>query len=149
MEEHFRKLEQIYLDAPYNQHLYDDNSIEISAGRAVIQTRVSPRHFHGGGNMHGSCYFRLLDDAAYFAVNSLIDDAMIYTVSFHVHLIRPVGEGIIIAEGEVRHKGNNRLIAESTIYNMDDKVVAFGTGEFMKSPVPLENIRGYIDDKQG
>lgn len=149
MEEHFRKLEKIYLNAPYNQNLYDDNSINISAGRAVIHTRVTPRHFHGGGNMHGSCYFRLLDDAAYFAVNSLIDDAMIYTASFHVHLIRPVGEGMIVAEGEVKHKGNKRLIAESTIYNMEGKVVAFGAGEFMKSPVLLENIQGYFTSEQG
>lgn len=148
MKDHYEKLEKMYLDAPYNQQLYDDTSIKISEGRATIYTRVTERHFHGGGAMHGSGYFRLLDDAAFFAVNSLITDAMIYTVSFHVHLLRPVGAGMIRAEGELKHKGRNRFIAESTIYNKNGKVVAFGTGEFVQSPIPLTQVPGYCEETE-
>src|SRR5665647_1158653 len=144
MNKHYKRLEQIYLIAPYNVALYNDTSITISEGRAEIATRVCPRHHHGAGAMHGSAYFRMLDDAAFFAVNSTILDAMVYTVSFNTQFLRPVQSGIIKAIGEVKHHSRNLYIGESSLYNEKDQLIALGRGEFMKSNIDLQTIPGYV-----
>jgi uncharacterized protein (TIGR00369 family) len=145
MNNHYHRLEKIYLQAPYNRSLYDDTTIKISAGRAEISTRVSPRHHHGAGALHGSGYFRLLDDAAFFAVNSTITDAMVYTVSFTTQFLKPVQSGIITAFGEIKHSSSNLFIGESSLYNDKGQLIALGRGEFMKSRIDLKTIPGYDD----
>ena len=37
---------------------------------------------HAAGAVHGSYYFKVLDDACYFAANSLVSDVFVLTVSF-------------------------------------------------------------------
>jgi uncharacterized protein (TIGR00369 family) len=145
MNDHYQRLEQIYLKAPYNVSLYNDTVIKISEGRAEISTRVCPRHHHGGGALHGSGYFRLLDDAAFFAVNSTIADAMVYTVSFTTQFLRPVQSGIITAIGEIKHSANNVFIGESSLFNDKGQLIALGRGDFMKSRIDLHTIPGYCD----
>lgn len=141
--EHYAKLERIYLTAPYNRHLYEDNTIRITEEHAEITTRVTEKHFHGGGSMHGSAYFRLLDDAAFFAVNSIVLDRMVYTVSFNIHLVKPVGLGVIKAIGQVKHRSRSRFVAESQLFTEDGEMAAFGTGDFMLSPLFLKDNPEY------
>jgi len=93
--------------------------------------------------VHGSVYFKLLDDAGYFAANSVIEDVFLLTSSFNVNLIRPVTSGTIKAVGKLKSQSKNLLIAEATIYNEEGKEVAFGTGTFMKSGVVLTPEIGY------
>lgn len=143
MNAHYRGLERMYLQAPYNRQLYDDTTIEISEGQAIITTRVCERHFHGGGSMHGSCYFRMLDDAAFFAVNSLVTDYMVYTVAFDLRLTRPVGCGIIKSIGRIKDDSGKLFIAEVILYDDQERVIASGTGKFMKSSIPVNTIPGY------
>ena len=143
MNDHYRGLERMYLQAPYNQQLYDDTTIDISEGQAIITTRVSERHFHGGGAMHGSCYFRMLDDAAFFAVNSMVRDYMVYTVAFDLRLNRPVSSGIIRSVGKLKQDTQKLYIAEATLYDDKERVIASGTGKFMKSQIPIHTIPGY------
>ena len=50
--------------------------------------------------MHGSVYFKALDDAAYFAVSSLVTDYLLVTVSFNLHLYVRF-QRIIKAEGRL------------------------------------------------
>ncbi len=143
MNDHYRGLERMYLLAPYNQQLYDDTTIEISEGQAIITTRVCERHHHGGGAMHGSCYFRMLDDAAFFAVNSLVTDYMVYTVAFDLRLTRPVRDGIITSIGRLKQDSGKMYIAEAALYDDHEQVIAYGTGKFMKSRIPINTIPGY------
>ncbi|MDD3853788.1 MAG: PaaI family thioesterase [Syntrophomonadaceae bacterium] len=131
MQEYYRKLEEIYKGAPYNNDLFENTSITISEGQAVLSTLVLPRYCHSGGSMHGSAYFRMLDDAAYFAVQSLLTDQSVYTTSFQINLLRPVREGIIRSEGEVIFRSRKLYIAQSHLYDQHEKLVAFGTGHFM------------------
>lgn len=146
MEQHFARLEKIYLAAPINNDIYRGTDIKISEERAEITTRVEEKYFHTGRSLHGSVYFRMLDDAAYFAVNSIITDAFIYTVSFNLHITRPVTGGIIKSIGRVKFKSKNLYIAESTLYQ-EDQVVAFGTGNFMKSRLALDEQMFTVNKK--
>lgn len=142
-EDHFRKLERMYLNANVNQHLYETTTISIGQEIAEISMKVSEKYFHALGAMHGSVYFRLLDDAAFFAVNSIVSDVFVLTTSFNIHLTRPVDKGIIKAMGKVRFSSRNLWTAESRLYNEQGKEVAFGTGNFARSKVQLSEEIGY------
>lgn len=83
-EEHFRKLERMYLQAKMHQGVYDGIEIAVSESHARVSFLVDDRFHHAAGAMHGAVYFKLLDDAAYFACASLIEDVFILTKEFNV-----------------------------------------------------------------
>ena len=141
MTDHHRRLENMYRAAPVND-LYRP-TISVTEGRAVIGMDADPRFFHAGGALHGSAYFKALDDAAYFAVNSLVDDAFVVTVSFTLYLLKPVTGGQLRAEGRVTSVSKNLFVAESVLYVDGDTQVARGSGSFQRSRVPLAQVESY------
>ncbi len=144
MSTHFQKLERMYLSANMNTHIYDTTTIKISEAEAEIGLTVSEKYFHALGAIHGSVYFKLLDDAAFFAVNSIVTDVFVLTTSFNINLVRPANQGIIRSVGKVRYRSKNLWTAESTLYNEAGKEIAFGTGNFAKSKVALSEEIGYL-----
>ena len=87
--------------------------------------------------------FTMLDDAAYFAVNSQITDSFVYTTSFHIQILRPVKTGIIKAIGTVQFVSRNLFIGDAILYDSKGREVARGTGNFMKSGLALDESLGY------
>jgi len=142
-KEHYRKLERMYLKANINTLIFDTTTINITKESTEIGLTISEKYFHALGAMHGSVYFKLLDDAAFFAVNSIVKDVFVLTTSFNIHLTRPVTSGVIKAVGIVRSQSKNLFIAESTLFNQDGKEIAFGTGNFTKSKIELSKKIGY------
>jgi uncharacterized protein (TIGR00369 family) len=141
-EEHYRRLERMYEAAPINA--FFEPELRISKGRAEIRVKVRPDLFHAAGAVHGSVYFKSLDDAAFFAVNSLVPDVFVLTITFHVHLLRPISEGEMTATGQVVH-GNRRLyVSESELKDSRDRLIARGSGTFMPSNIPLSEKLGYV-----
>ena len=63
-EEHYRKLEHMYLSAPVNE--YYGPEIHISEGRVRVTIPVRPDFFHAADAVHGAVYFKLLDDSDEF-----------------------------------------------------------------------------------
>jgi uncharacterized protein (TIGR00369 family) len=142
-EIHFRKLERMYLSAPVNSQLYNGITITISDQKAELTLKIDEKFFHAANAIHGSVYFKMLDDAAFFAVNSIVKDLFVYTVSFNVQLLRPVSSGIITSIGEVKFKSSNLFIADSTLLDENKKLVGRGSGNFMKSKIELNQEIGY------
>lgn len=140
---HFQKLAQMYLSANVNQQIYDTTTCEITEGQAVIGLTIEPKYFHALNAIHGSVYFKLLDDAAFFAVNSIVEDVFVLTTSFTINLLRPVQKGKIKAIGKVKHIGGRNFVAESALYNEEGVMVACGIGNFTKSKVRLTTEIGY------
>ena len=139
-EEHFHKLERMYLSAPINDFYLP--TISISNGHAEIQTAVKPKFFHAAGSLHGSVYFKSLDDAAFFAVNSLVEDFFVLTVSFNIYLTRPVFKGVLVAKGQVVSRSLNYFVAESVLI-ANNKEVARGSGSFLRSRIKLAEVDSY------
>ena len=142
-EIHFRKLERMYLSAPVNNLLYNGITIIISDQKAELTLRIEEKFFHAANAIHGSVYFKMLDDAAFFAVNSVVEDVFVYTVSFNVQLLRPVASGMIKSIGELKFKSSNLFIADSTLLDENNKLVGRGSGNFMKSKIELTQEIGY------
>ena len=86
-EAHFRRLEALYRSAPVNRQF--ESTIEITGpGLARIRFKVDEASFHAAGAAHGTVYFKMLDDAAFYAANSLISDRFLLTTAFNLHFTR-------------------------------------------------------------
>ena len=140
---HHRALERMYLSAPINVELYKDITMKVSEGKAEVSYELSRKFFHAANAMHGSVYFKMLDDAAFFAVNSVVTDVFVYTVSLNTQLLRPVSKGIIRSVGELKFKSSNLFIADASLYDENGKLVGRASGNFMKSKIPLSAEIGY------
>ncbi|MGO8995990.1 MAG: PaaI family thioesterase [Polyangiaceae bacterium] len=138
---HFRKLERMYLAAPINR-LYQP-TIQVAEGTAEIAMPVASTFFHTAGALHGSVYFKMLDDASFFAVSSLVDDVFVLTTSFTTYMTRPVTSGTLTARGRVVHAGKGLLLAEAVLVGSDDVEVGRGNGAFMRSRIALTAEIGY------
>jgi uncharacterized protein (TIGR00369 family) len=142
-EMHFRKLERMYLSAPVNNQIYNGITITISDQKAELTLKIEEKFFHAANAIHGSVYFKMLDDAAFFAVNSIVKDVFVYTVSFNIQLLRPVSSGLLTSTGELKFKSSNLFIADSILLDENKKLVGRGSGNFMKSRIELTQEIGY------
>jgi uncharacterized protein (TIGR00369 family) len=138
---HHRKLEHMYLSAPINR-LYQP-TIQVGEGVAEIAIPVLPTFFHAAGALHGSVYFKMLDDACFFAVSSVVEDVFVLTTSFTTYMTRPVTAGRLTARGRVVHAGKGLLLAEAVLVGSDEKEVGRGNGAFTKSRNALTPEIGY------
>ena len=144
IEGHYRKLERMYLQSNIQREMYETTTIEISNKQAVISLTIQEKYFHALGAIHGSVYFKLLDDAAFFAVNSVVADRFVLTTNFNTNLVRPVTNGKLTATGKLQFQSRNLFIAHASLVDEDEKEVAFGTGHFMKSQIALTKEIGYL-----
>jgi len=142
-DEHFRKLERMYHSAPINAFFAPTLRI-TEEGRAEITMPIKPDFFHAANAVHGSVYFKALDDAAFFAANSLVSDVFVLTVTYNVFLTRPIVDGEMRAAGRVVHRSKNLIIADADLLDSADRQIARGTGTFMRSQIALTPAIGYV-----
>ena len=85
----------------------------------------------------------MLDDAAFFAANSLEKEYFVLTISFTTYLTRPISSGIIRSEGRVVNRNKSQFIVEAIAYNSEDKEIGRGNGIFVCGKLPLKDARGF------
>ena len=141
-EEHFRKLERMYTGAPINE--YYTPQLAVGEGSSELSMTVRRDFFHAAHAVHGSVYFKALDDAAWFAVNSLVEDSCVLTASFNIYLLKPVSKGTITARGRVVHQTLRVFLAEAELLDSRNRVLARGSGSFMRSQIKLTPDVGYV-----
>ncbi|NND71877.1 MAG: PaaI family thioesterase [Rhodothermales bacterium] len=141
MTDHFRKLQNMYQGAAINQIF--KSTLEVGDGSAAIILPLDVSFNHAFGSAHGAVYFKLLDDAAYFAAASLVEDRCIVTVSFSIQLIKAAASGVLSAEGHVVSNAGRILVAESQIVDDSDDLVAIGHGTFARSGQRLSDVEEY------
>ena len=139
---HHERLIRLYKKAPIHD-FYQGLDLQLEAGKAVITLPVDARYFHGGMAVHGSVYFKLLDDAAYFACQTMVHDFFILTTNFNISLRRPITAGLLTATGLFESVSDNVLKGTATLTDDQGKVCGTGTGEFMKSKTGLGDLRDY------
>ena len=137
-EEHFRKLERMYAAAPVNEYFRPE--LKVSEGQAEVIIPVRREFFHAANAVHGAIYFKALDDAAFFAVSSVVTDVFVVTVTYNVYLTRPVSEGSMRAVGRVVHRSKQLFLAEAELFDDRGKQVARGSGSFMKTAIQLSSL---------
>lgn len=138
---HFQALERMYLAAPVNAFYLP--RIQISLEAATIEIDIDEKFFHAARAVHGSVYFKMLDDAAFFAANSIETEVFVLTTAFTTYLTRPVSEGRMRAIGRVVNKNKSQIIAESTVVDDRGHELGRGSGIFVRSKMPLAGAMGY------
>ena len=86
----------------------------------------------------------LLDDAAFYAANSLVSDRFLLTTAFNLHFTRPLAEGPAHAEGRWISGRRRVFVAEARIVDGDGEECARGTGTFLRSHIALSGLDGYV-----
>ena len=139
---HLRSLESLYDSAPINR-LFESRLALAIAGQSHIHFTVSTSAFHAAGAAHGTLYFKMLDDAAFYAANSLVTDRFLLTTAFNLHFTRPMRVGAMIAEGKWISGKRRVFVAEARIIDSDGEEYARGTGTFLRSHIALSGLDGY------
>lgn len=141
-DEHFRKLENMMHSAPFVQ--LTGAKVVVTKGEAKITLPVRRDFFHAAGAMHGALYFLALDNAAFFSVNSLVEDVFVLTTSFTTYITRPVSEGTVVAKGKVVNQNRTQFIAESVLFDSEKREIARANGIFVRSKIMLSDKIGYV-----
>ena len=139
---HFRRLEALYRSAPVND-LFESQLAIPAAGHSAIEFTIGEGSFHAAGAAHGTLYFKMLDDAAFYAANSLISDRFLLTTAFNLHFTKPMRHGSARAEGRWISGRRRVLIAEARIIDAEGEECARGTGTFLRSHIALTSLAGY------
>ncbi len=145
VEAHFHKLERLYESAPISR--WYGASIRIADGQAEVRIPICPEFLHAADAVHGSVYFRALDDAAFFAVNSRVRDVLLVTVAFTVQFTDAVRDGELIAHGRMVHEAGRIFVGESELRSSDGRLLGKGSGTFTRTKIPLDGSVGYTTDK--
>lgn len=143
--EHFRALERLYAEAPINK-LFNSRLEIVEAGKASIFFDVDERYYHAAGAVHGTSYFKMLDDAAFYAANSLVSDRFILTTAFNLLFTKPLRSGPVTAEGRWVSGKRRVFVADARLIDSEGEEIARGTGTFMRSHIPLASLPGYKKD---
>ena len=139
---HWRALEGLYASAPVNRLFRSELRI-TGEGRAQIVFTVDESCYHAAGAAHGTIYFKMLDDAAFYAANTLITDRFLLTTSFNLHFTKPVRHGEVVAEGRWISGRRRVLVAEARLIDSEGEEIGRGTGTFMRSRMSLSSLEGY------
>ena len=139
---HWRALESLYASAPINR-LFDSELSVTGEGTARIAFNIDEGCFHAAGAAHGTIYFKMLDDAAFYAANTLVTDRFLLTTAFNLHFTKPVRTGRVVAEGRWVSGRKRVLVAESRLVDADGEEIGRGTGTFMRSRIALSVLPGY------
>lgn len=122
---------------------YNTSYLRFSEDEVRISLDVNRKYFHGEQAVHGSVYFRMLDDAAYFASAAREMEHFLVTKSFNIELLRPVSAGKITAVGTVTAHSKKGYEASATLYDADEKALARGSGIFVTTSKPWAEVFGY------
>lgn len=139
---HYRALEQLYASAPINT-LFRSSLTIAGAGIAKIAFDVDETAYHAAGAAHGTVYFKMLDDAAFYAANSLVSDRFLLTTGFNLHFTKPLKAGRVLAQGRWISGKRRVLVAEAHLVDEQGDEIGRGTGTFMRSHIPLAGLPGY------
>ena len=140
---HFRALESLYRHAPVNG-LFESRLEIVEKGFARITFEVAEALYHAAGAAHGTLYFKMMDDAAFYACNSLVTDRFLLTTAFNLLFTRPLRAGPATAEGRWASGRRRVLVGEARLIDSEGELAASGTGTFMRSHIPLSGLPGYV-----
>lgn len=134
----------MYDSAPINR-LFSSRLEIPGEGVSRIVFNIDETFFHAAGAAHGTIYFKMLDDAAFYAANTLVTDRFLLTTSFNLHFTAPIREGEVVAQGRWINGRRRVFVAEAQLINQDGEEIGRGTGTFMRSRIALSGLPGYAD----
>lgn len=145
---HYAALEALYASAPVNS-LFPSTLTITGEGRSRIEFTIDQSVHHAANAAHGTIYFKMLDDAAFYAANSLVTDRFLLTTAFNLHFTKPIRTGPVLAEGHWVSGRRRVFVAEARLIDAEGDEIGRGTGTFMRSRIALSSLPGYRAGEAG
>ena len=140
-EQHYRKLENLYHHAPVNTAI--PCRITVGEGRAEVVLTAGEEFWHSAKALHGSLYFKGLDDAAYFAANSIERECLVLTAQFQIEFLGMVTCDTLRSVGTFERRDGRKIWASSEQFDPEGNLVAKGSGLFIVGKFPLVSADHY------
>jgi len=102
----------------------------VEPGHVQFSLTTRPDMSNPMGSVHGGIPATLLDSVMGCAVHTTLAVGEAYTTTdLHVHYTRGIrlDEGLIVATGDVVHRGRRIATAEGRLHNADGKMLAHAT----------------------
>jgi uncharacterized protein (TIGR00369 family) len=132
--EYIRELVEIVNTSPFPEHM-SMRLLSIGLDTAVIELKTANCHLQPYGNVHGGVLATLIDTATFWSVFFRIpEDAGLVNIDLKLNYLKPVKNGLLIAEGRAIRSGNTICYAESSVLNANRDIVAHGTSTLMIMP---------------
>ncbi len=140
-QDHFEKLENMYLSSPGGEGF--DPGIRISEGNVEIVVSIHKKLDDRTKGSDGSLYFKAMTDASLYAINSLIEDALMVMMNFNTYLTMPAHNGELVVKARFVGTSGDHFLAEAVITDAGGTEIARGNGSFAKSDITLSAAIGY------
>jgi uncharacterized protein (TIGR00369 family) len=136
----FEKLGRGELPPPPIAQTLSFGRIEAT-GPGSITLYLEPQEFHFNpiGSMHGGVISAVLDTAAGCSVHTTLPAGLGYTsLDLHTRFLRAVtlASGTLRCDGRVMSKTRQTALAESHLYDANDRLVAHATSTCLIFPIP-------------
>ena len=102
---------------------------------------MTEKVYHAAGAAHGTIYFKMLDDAGFYAANTFVSDRFLLYV-IQPHFTKPVRSGRSSPRG-AGSAGGSGFRCRLRLVDEEDEI-GRGTGTFMRSHIPLSSLPGYV-----
>ena len=126
------------LPAPPIARLLGFDLALVEDGRAQFVLEPAEQHYNPIGSVHGGVYATLLDSAAGCAVHSTLPAGEGYTsLDLQVKFLRAMTTrtGRVVCEGRVVHRGSRTMLAEATLRDGRDRLLATATSSCLVLPL--------------
>ncbi len=114
--------------------------VDLKYGEVGVDIELDRKHLQGYGYVHGGVYSALIDSAGFFAVYTQVEgDNSAATIEMKVNYLSSAKSGKLLAHARVINLGKSIGLAEVTIKNEQNKLLAHGTVTVMVKP-PLKSL---------
>jgi uncharacterized protein (TIGR00369 family) len=97
----------------------------VKPGCAVLDLEAGPQHWNPMGGLHGGIMCDLADAAMGIAYASTLGEGEAFaTVELNINFLRPVKQGLLIAEGRVVSGGRTLGYTEAEVRDEDGRLIA-------------------------
>ena len=126
-------MSKLLLEHYFNHPMHKGLNLKLLSenGKAELSMTVHKDICNLVGILHGSYYFKLMDDACFFAALSIEQHQFVATANFNIHYFKPASSGVIIAKAEVINHYSSKYVCECTIYDEENKKLGYGSGLFV------------------
>jgi uncharacterized protein (TIGR00369 family) len=132
--EYIRELIEVINASPFPDHM-SMRLLEVALDSSVLELSTDRCHLQAFGIVHGGVLATLIDTATFWAVYMRIpEDAGLVNIDLKLNYLRPVENGLLIAEGRTIRSGKSISYAETNVLNEKRELIAHGTSTLMTLP---------------
>jgi uncharacterized protein (TIGR00369 family) len=134
---HIDAVLELINQGPYFRHL-SVTIKDIGMGYAIVELDIGREHLNPFGGLHGGVFSSIIDTATFWAAYcELEEDVGLTSIDIKVDYLAPAQERErLIARGRTVKVGRTMCLAEATVFNQDEKLLANGTSKLLV-------LRGY------